>query len=76
MREQKVVANHDRRVATLKQQVVDLQDRNRRSNLRLVGLPEGSEKDDPMGSFSHFFWGEFPSLSPFWTHICWVLRYV
>uniref|UniRef100_A0A673M3B3 L1 transposable element RRM domain-containing protein n=1 Tax=Sinocyclocheilus rhinocerous TaxID=307959 RepID=A0A673M3B3_9TELE len=28
--------------------VVDLQDRNTRSNLHLVGLPEGSEKDDPM----------------------------
>ncbi|ROJ25287.1 hypothetical protein DPX16_20100 [Anabarilius grahami] len=50
MREQKkVVADHDRRVAVLEQQVVDLQDCNRRSNLHLVGLPEGSEKDDPMG---------------------------
>ncbi len=50
MREQKkVVADHDRRVAALEQQVVDLQYRNRCSNLRLVGLPEGSENDDPMG---------------------------
>ncbi|KAL1276806.1 hypothetical protein QQF64_036429 [Cirrhinus molitorella] len=52
MREQKkVVADHDRRVTALEQQVVDLQDRSRRSNLRLIGLPEGAEKDDPVGFF-------------------------
>lgn len=52
MREQKkVVRDHDVRLAVLEQQVVDLQDRNRRSNLRLVGLPEGSKKDDPMVFF-------------------------
>ncbi len=52
MREQKkVIADHDRRVAVLEQQAVDLQDRNMCSNLRLVRLPEGSEKDDPYGLF-------------------------
>ncbi len=50
MREQKkVVADHDRRVASLKQQVVDLQDRSRLSNLCLVGLPEVSRKGRPYG---------------------------
>ncbi|ROL42273.1 LINE-1 type transposase domain-containing protein 1 [Anabarilius grahami] len=63
MREQKkVVADHDRRVAALEQQVVDLQDRNRRSNLRLVGLPEGSEKDDPMGFLKRSLPTWLPSL--------------
>lgn len=64
MREQKkVVADHDRRVAALEQQVVDLQDRNRRSNLRLVGLPEGSEKDDPMGFLKSSLPKWLPSLA-------------
>ncbi len=37
MREQKkVVADHDRRVATLEQQVVDLQDRNRSVSVTCV----------------------------------------
>ncbi len=31
------------------QQVTDLQDRNRHSNLHLLGLPEGTEKDDLIG---------------------------
>ncbi len=63
MREQKVVADHDRRVAALEKQVVDLQDRNRRSNLRLVGLPEGSEKDDPMGFLKRSLPTWLPSLA-------------
>ncbi len=64
MREQKkVVADHDRRVAALEQQVVDLQDRNRHSNLCLVGLPEGSEKDDPMGFLKRSLPTWLPSLA-------------
>lgn len=64
MREQKkVVADHDRRVAALEQQVVDLQDRNRRCNLRLVGLPEGSEKDDPLGFLKRSLPAWLPSLA-------------
>ncbi|RXN12117.1 LINE-1 type transposase domain-containing 1 [Labeo rohita] len=63
MREQKkVVADHDRRVATLEQQVVDLQDRDRCSNLRLVGLPDGSEKDDPVGFLKRLLPMWLPSL--------------
>ncbi len=49
MREQKFSQITIRRVATLEQQVVNLQGGNRCSNLRLVGLPDGSEKDDPLG---------------------------
>ncbi len=46
-REQKKVVNeHTRRLDALEQQVTDLQDCSRRSNLRLLGLPEGAEKDD------------------------------
>ncbi len=64
MREQKkVFADHDRRVATLEQQVVDLQDRNRHSNLCLVGLSEGSEKDDPMGFLKRSLPTWLPSLA-------------
>ncbi len=64
MREQKkVVADHDRRVAPLEQQVVDLQDRNRRSNLHLVRLPGGSEKDDPMGFLKRSLPTWLPSLA-------------
>ncbi len=48
-REQKKVINeHTRRLDVL-EQVIDLQDRSRCSNLRLLGLPEGAEKDDPIG---------------------------
>ncbi len=62
MREQKK-ADHDRWVAALEQQVVDLQDHNRCSNLRLVGLPEGSEKDDPMGFLKRSLPTWLPSLA-------------
>ncbi len=49
-REQKKVINeHTRRLDALKQKVTDLQDRSRCSNLRLLGLPEGAEKDSPIG---------------------------
>ncbi len=49
-REQKKVINeHTRHLDALEQQVTDLQDRSRFSNLRLLGLTEGAEKDDPIG---------------------------
>ncbi len=64
MREQKtVIANHDRHVVVLEQKVVDLQDHNRRSNLHLVGLPEGSEKDNPMGFLKRSLPTWLPSLA-------------
>ncbi len=44
MREQKLSQITISRVATLKQQVINLQGGNRCSNLRLVGLPGGSER--------------------------------
>ncbi len=42
---------------------MDLQDRNRRSNLRLDGLPEGCEKDDPMGFLERLLPTQLPSLA-------------
>ncbi len=47
--QKKVIGEHTRRLDALEQQVTDLQDCSRRSNLRLLGLPEGAEKDDPIG---------------------------
>lgn len=44
-----ILQRHDKRLDTVEQQLVELQDRSRRSNVRLVGLPEGLEKDDPVG---------------------------
>ncbi len=44
-----MIGEHTGRLDALEQQVTDLQDRSRRSNLRLLGLPEGAEKDDPIG---------------------------
>ncbi len=39
--EKKVINEHTRHLDALEQQVTDLQDRSRRSNLRLLGLSEG-----------------------------------
>ncbi|KAL1257984.1 hypothetical protein QQF64_011228 [Cirrhinus molitorella] len=47
----------------LEQQVIDLQDRSRRNNLRLLGLPEGAEKDDPIGFLKRLLPRWLPSLS-------------
>ncbi|RXN24319.1 LINE-1 type transposase domain-containing 1 [Labeo rohita] len=47
----------------LEQQVTDLQDRSRRSNLRLLGLPEGAEKDDPIGFLKRSLPTWIPSLA-------------
>ncbi len=47
--QKKVIGEHTSRLDALEQQVTDIQDRSRRSNLRLLGLPEGAEKDDPIG---------------------------
>lgn len=43
------LSSHGRRLDTVEQQLVELQDRSRRNNLRLLGLPEGAEKDDMVG---------------------------
>ncbi len=51
------------RRSRLKNQLVDLQDRNRQSNLRLVGLPEGSKKDDPIGFLKRSIPMWLPSLA-------------
>ncbi len=48
-KQKRVINEHTRRLDALEQQVTDLQDRSRHSNLRLLGLPEGAEKDDPIG---------------------------
>ncbi|KAL1279720.1 hypothetical protein QQF64_014320 [Cirrhinus molitorella] len=63
-REQKKVINeHTGRLDALEQQVIDLQDLSRRSNLRLLGLPEGAEKDDPIGFLKPSLPRWLPSLS-------------
>ena len=59
----KILHDHDQRLDTLEQQIVELQDRSRRNNLRLIGLPEGTEKDDPVGFLRHSLPVWFPSLA-------------
>lgn len=56
-----MVNEHTRRLDALEQQVMDLQDRSRHSNLRL-GLPEGAEKDDPIGFLKRSVLTWIPSL--------------
>ncbi len=43
--------------------MTDLQNRSRRSNLRLQGLPEGAEKDDPIGFLKRSLPIWIPSLA-------------
>ncbi len=47
--QKKVISEHTGRLDALEQQVTDLQDCSRRSNLHLLGLSEGADKDDPIG---------------------------
>ncbi len=47
--QKKVIDEHTGHLDALEQQVTELQDRNRCSNLNLLGLPERAEKDDPIG---------------------------
>ncbi|KAL1255531.1 hypothetical protein QQF64_013592 [Cirrhinus molitorella] len=61
--QKKVINEHTGRLDALEQQVIDLQDRSRRSNLRLLGLPEGAEKDDPIGFLKRSLPRWLPSLS-------------
>ncbi len=44
-----MINEHTMHLDAREQQVTDLEDRNRHSNLHLLGLPEGAEKDDPIG---------------------------
>ncbi|KAL1252651.1 hypothetical protein QQF64_017344 [Cirrhinus molitorella] len=63
-REQKKVINElTGHLDALEQQVIDLQDCSRRNNLRLLGLPEGTEKDDPIGFLKRSLPRWLPSLS-------------
>lgn len=57
-----MVNEHTRCLDVLEQQVMDLQDCSRRSNLRPLGLPEGAEKDDPIGSLKRSVPTWIPSL--------------
>ncbi len=61
--QKKVIGEHTRRLDALEQQVTDLQDCSRRSNLRLLGLPEGAEKDDPIGFLKRSLPIWIPSLA-------------
>ncbi|MGH0122104.1 UNVERIFIED_CONTAM: hypothetical protein FKN15_013023 [Acipenser sinensis] len=49
-------------ITQLQARLAELEDRNRRSNLRLVGLPEGEEGDDPISFLQHNLPLWFPSL--------------
>lgn len=60
--QKKILHSHDKRLDTVEQQLVELQDRSRRNNLRLIGLPEGLEKDDPVGFLKRSLPVWFPSL--------------
>ncbi|MGH0129882.1 UNVERIFIED_CONTAM: hypothetical protein FKN15_023059 [Acipenser sinensis] len=40
-------------ISRVQARLAELEDRNRRSNLRLVGLPEGEEGDDPISFLQH-----------------------
>ncbi len=63
-REQKKVINeHTLHLDALEQQVTDLQDRSRHSNLLLLGLPEGAEKDDLIGFLKRSLPIWIPSLA-------------
>lgn len=44
----------EKEVRNLKQHTEDLENRNRRNNLRIYGLPESLEGDDPVSSFTTF----------------------
>lgn len=63
-REQKKMINeHAWRLDSLEQQVTELQDRSRRTYLRLLGLPEGTKKDDPIGFLKRSLLTWIPSLA-------------
>lgn len=49
-----VVSHLKSQVSTLQKQVEDLENRNRRNNLRIYGLVEGSEGSDPPAFFKSF----------------------
>ncbi len=60
--QKKVIDEHTMRLDAFEQQVTDLQDHSRSSNLRLLGLPEGAEKDDPIGFLKRLLPIWIPSL--------------
>ncbi len=58
-----MINEHTMDLDAREQQVTDLQDRNRHSNLHLLGLPEGAEKDDPIGFLKRSLPIWIPSLA-------------
>lgn len=58
-----MINEHTMHLDAREQQVTDLQDRNRHSNLHLLGLPEGAEKDDPIGFLKRSLPIWIPSLA-------------
>uniref|UniRef100_A0A8C1WL38 LINE-1 type transposase domain-containing 1 n=1 Tax=Cyprinus carpio TaxID=7962 RepID=A0A8C1WL38_CYPCA len=57
------IRDHDRQIASLSARLTEMEDRNRRSNLRLVGLPESEEGSDPIGFLKKFLPLWIPSLA-------------
>ncbi|MGH0147252.1 UNVERIFIED_CONTAM: hypothetical protein FKN15_011611 [Acipenser sinensis] len=51
------------RLKSMERKVADLEDRSRRNNIRLVGLPEGIEGEDAVGFLQDMLPKWFPALS-------------
>lgn len=61
--QKKMLSEHTSRLDTLERLVTDIQDRSRRNNIRIIGLPEGVEKDDPIGFIKTHLPVWLPNLS-------------
>ncbi|RXM34544.1 hypothetical protein EOD39_14034 [Acipenser ruthenus] len=70
LRQQKGEINQcNARIDAMQDKVADLEDRNRRCNIRLVGLPEGVESDDPVRFLQKEIPRWFPAMviTPLWS---------
>ncbi|KAI4902460.1 hypothetical protein NFI96_001841 [Prochilodus magdalenae] len=63
-REQKRAINdRSSQLETIEKKLAELEDRSRQNNIRLVGLPEGTEGSDPIVFIQKAINGWFPSLA-------------
>uniref|UniRef100_A0A8B9HH37 L1 transposable element RRM domain-containing protein n=1 Tax=Astyanax mexicanus TaxID=7994 RepID=A0A8B9HH37_ASTMX len=61
--QKKILNSHTAQLEATEAKLAELEDRSRRSNVRLVGLLEGSEGDDPVGYIQKAIKSWFPSLA-------------
>ncbi|KAI4898939.1 hypothetical protein NFI96_007067 [Prochilodus magdalenae] len=62
--EQKKILNlHTTQLEAVEAKIAELEGHSRRYNVRLVGLPDSSEGDDPVGYIQKAIKGSFPSLA-------------